>query len=313
LAASLFSTVPAQASDTVYYYSSDSLHSEVVITDQNRNVVERTHYAPYGQVLDRSLRDGPGYTGHAEDPGTGLVYMQQRYYDPVAGRFLSADPVGLSGSGANFNRYWYANDNPYRYTDPDGRLSDCTGSHIGGAACGGLNLHVTYFVTPPSQQYSPSTSNSASSHAQAPQIRPRTESQNSGSAKQPDKFHVDSLFSGDTKPTFTGMAAYGLGMVAHKTPGSGNDELAMTPAGLGLEATATWHLADFKFNFSNTKTSPVFMSVLSGRAGLGLVGGIEIRYTPPGAFDIDITGGFGAAADAHIFDIGTKLDQSGGN
>ncbi|HET9819355.1 MAG TPA: hypothetical protein VFP92_09345, partial [Rhodanobacteraceae bacterium] len=82
LAASLLPTLPAWAGDTVYYYSSDSLHSEVVITDQNRNVVERTHYAPYGQVLNRSLREGPGYTGHAEDPGTGLVYMQQRYYDP---------------------------------------------------------------------------------------------------------------------------------------------------------------------------------------------------------------------------------------
>jgi len=27
---------------------------------------------------------------------TGLSYMQQRYYDPVAGRFLSVDPVAAS-------------------------------------------------------------------------------------------------------------------------------------------------------------------------------------------------------------------------
>jgi RHS repeat-associated protein len=152
-AASLLATLPARASDRVYYYSSDALHSEVVITDQNHNVVERTHYAPYGQVLDRSLRDGPGYTGHAEDPGTGLVYMQQRYYDPVAGRFLSADPVQAS-AGAGFNRYAYASNNPYRYYDPDGRASEktkkqvedvnkpCTGSHIGGQACASLNLSV---------------------------------------------------------------------------------------------------------------------------------------------------------------------------
>ena len=119
---------PAFAADTVYYYSSDTLHSAVVVTDQNRNVVERTtHYAPYGQVLNRDLRDGPGYTGHEEDPETGLVYMQQRYYDPEAGRFLSTDPVQVDGGGGSFNRYEYANDNPYRYTDPDGR---CTGSHL---------------------------------------------------------------------------------------------------------------------------------------------------------------------------------------
>jgi uncharacterized protein RhaS with RHS repeats len=48
--------------------------------------------------------------------------MQQRYYDPSIGRFLSVDPVDASGTdGSNLDRYWYANDNPYRYTDPDGR------------------------------------------------------------------------------------------------------------------------------------------------------------------------------------------------
>jgi len=52
------------------------------------------------------------------------VYMQQRYYDPVVGRFLSVDPVTAdSVTGSNFNRYWYANNNPYRFTDPDGRQS----------------------------------------------------------------------------------------------------------------------------------------------------------------------------------------------
>jgi len=41
----------------------------------------------------------------------------------VALRFLSPDPVDVSASdGANFNRYWYANNNPYRYRDPDGRF-----------------------------------------------------------------------------------------------------------------------------------------------------------------------------------------------
>ena len=37
-------------------------------------------------------------------------------------RFLSVDPVKTDQrDGANFNRYWYANNNPYRFTDPDGR------------------------------------------------------------------------------------------------------------------------------------------------------------------------------------------------
>ena len=121
-------TGPAFAADTVYYYISDSLHSEVVITDANRNIVEQTNYAPYGRVLNRDLRDGPGYTGHEEDPVTGLVYMQQRYYDPDSGRFISTDSMPTTVDGGNFNRYWYAADNPYRYTDPTGMA--CTGSHI---------------------------------------------------------------------------------------------------------------------------------------------------------------------------------------
>lgn len=50
--------------------------------------------------------------------------MQQRYYDPTVGRFLSVDPVTAyeNPTGA-FNRYWYANNNPYKFTDPDGRHS----------------------------------------------------------------------------------------------------------------------------------------------------------------------------------------------
>lgn len=127
---------PALATDTVYYYYTDALHSTVVQADAQGNIVEQsTHYAPYGQVLNRSMRDGPGYTGHEEDPATGLNYMQQRYYDPQSGRFVSTDPILPTDNGEDFNRYEYANDNPYRYTDPDGRMfgvDDLAGFLIGG-------------------------------------------------------------------------------------------------------------------------------------------------------------------------------------
>ncbi|MBA3916539.1 MAG: RHS repeat-associated core domain-containing protein [Acidobacteriales bacterium] len=49
-------------------------------------------------------------------------HRSQRYYDPQIGRFLSVDPVTANANtGGNFNRYWYANNNPYKFTDPDGR------------------------------------------------------------------------------------------------------------------------------------------------------------------------------------------------
>jgi len=54
--------------------------------------------------------------------------MQPRYYDPVIGRFYSNDPVDTLGHITRrnpihgFNRYIYANNNPYKYTDPDGEF-----------------------------------------------------------------------------------------------------------------------------------------------------------------------------------------------
>lgn len=135
---------PAWATDTVYYYYTNTLHSAVVETDAQGNIVEQTtHYAPYGQVLNRSMRDGPGYTGHEEDPSTGLNYMQQRYYDPQSGRFVSTDPVFPTDDGGNFNRYWYAGNNPYRYTDPDGKffgIDDIIGSVVGGLVGVGVEV-----------------------------------------------------------------------------------------------------------------------------------------------------------------------------
>jgi len=89
--------------------------------------ISRTRYEAYGNTAAGTIPNGIGFTGHVNDPDTGLVYMQQRYYDPIAGRFMSLDPLVTDGNtGALFNRYNYANNNPYRFTDPDGRLS-CEG------------------------------------------------------------------------------------------------------------------------------------------------------------------------------------------
>jgi len=135
--AMLFATAfPALAAERVTYVHTDALGSPVAMTDSSGAVVERMAYEPYGVLTGVSLKDGPGYAGHVTDESTELSYMQQRYYDPRLGVFLSVDPVGAS-IGA-FARYAYALGNPYRFIDPDGRepkerREAVTGSHIKGA------------------------------------------------------------------------------------------------------------------------------------------------------------------------------------
>ncbi|KZN39456.1 hypothetical protein N480_01085 [Pseudoalteromonas luteoviolacea S2607] len=87
----------------------------------------KQHYRPFGESIE-GARDTIGYTGHEYDESLGLNYMQARYYDPVIGRFYSNDPVDYAGHlqrgnpVQGFNRYAYVNNNPYKYTDPDGEM-----------------------------------------------------------------------------------------------------------------------------------------------------------------------------------------------
>lgn len=77
--------------------------------------------------------------------------MQQRYYDPVIGRFYSNDPVDMLGHmqkgnpTMGFNRYAYANNNPYKYTDPDGEFAQvAVGALIGGVVSAGVESYKQY-------------------------------------------------------------------------------------------------------------------------------------------------------------------------
>ncbi|MCX7564390.1 RHS repeat-associated core domain-containing protein [Xanthomonadaceae bacterium XH05] len=109
---------------TVTYHHTDHISSANVETNTSGTQTHRSLRAPYGDPYNGIYREGPGFAGHVTDTHTNLTYMQQRYYDPVALRFLSPDPVHVSATdGSNFNRYWYANNNPYRFRDPDGRKS----------------------------------------------------------------------------------------------------------------------------------------------------------------------------------------------
>lgn len=127
---------------SVTYIHTDALGSVVAESDASGNVIKRYDYEPYGAVVGGQVADGPGYTGHVSDSATGLSYMQQRYMDPQLGVFLSVDPVTVyDGEILHFNLYAYAYNNPYKFTDPDGRCPQCLwGAPIGAAVSIGVQM-----------------------------------------------------------------------------------------------------------------------------------------------------------------------------
>lgn len=122
----------------VFFQHTDGVGSPMAVTNSAGALSgQRTVYEPYGDLPFQAETDGPGFTGHVSDAVTGLTYMQARFYDPVAARFLSVDPVAASAQSVN--RYWYANNNPYKYVDPDGRFAQ----FVWGAAVGaGVEIFV---------------------------------------------------------------------------------------------------------------------------------------------------------------------------
>jgi len=122
------------------YYHNNALGSPVAATNEKGDILWRENYRAFGdkvQNLDHDVDpltqddNRVGYTGHVHDPDTGLTYMQARYYDPVLGRFYANDPVGfVEGNPLSFNRYAYANNNPYRFWDPDGKHARQTDGRI---------------------------------------------------------------------------------------------------------------------------------------------------------------------------------------
>jgi RHS repeat-associated protein len=121
----MFMSADASAQTKVTYFHNDLSGNPVAASDSTGQIIWRESYRPYGERLKNeaaSQTNSQWYTGHRQDADTGLVYMGARHYDPLIGRFLSIDPAGFSESDPHsFNRYAYANNNPLKFVDPDGR------------------------------------------------------------------------------------------------------------------------------------------------------------------------------------------------
>ena len=90
--------------------------------DGNGIVTSTYDYRPYGKVLATSGTDASRFrfTGHERDAESGLDYMLARSYAYEVGRFLRPDP--MQDEYPALSPYAYANNNPLKYVDPDGRF-----------------------------------------------------------------------------------------------------------------------------------------------------------------------------------------------
>lgn len=143
----------AQQIGTVTYVYTDPQGTPLAEADAKGNIIATYDYTPYGTTALGTPPNGPGYTGHVDDPETNLVYMQHRYYDPATGRFLSVDPVTPTVANTfNFNRYDYVNNNPINHTDPDGRCiwDGCIAeiALAGALVGGGIDIGVQKYFHP---------------------------------------------------------------------------------------------------------------------------------------------------------------------
>ena len=62
---------------------------------------------------------------------TGLLYYRTRFYDSQLGRFISEDPIGLSGG---INSFAYVSNNPQNSSDPSGLFNE------------DVHFYLTYFL-----------------------------------------------------------------------------------------------------------------------------------------------------------------------
>ncbi len=131
-----YTTNQTITTDGAKFLTADLVGSPRIATDNLGQVASRHDYMPFGEevaatVGNRSQVAGytandrirQQYTGYERDGESGLDFAQNRYFSAKHGRFTSVDPFAASASAKNpqtLNRYSYALNSPYKFTDPLG-------------------------------------------------------------------------------------------------------------------------------------------------------------------------------------------------
>ena len=108
----------------IRYYHFDPIGSTIALSDPAGQVTDSYSYDEFGRLNRRTgtTENRFRFVGRlgVQDDETGLFHMRARYYDPVAGRFVSRDTIGLAGG---MNRYLYAGNDPVSEVDPSGLIA----------------------------------------------------------------------------------------------------------------------------------------------------------------------------------------------
>lgn len=115
----------AISNDQIRYSYDNLVGSSGLELDGNGNIISLEEYYPYGGTAVWTARNQTEvdykthrYSGKERD-ATGLYYYGYRYYQPWAGRWLSADPMGTVDG---LNLFGMVRNNPVTYSDVDGRM-----------------------------------------------------------------------------------------------------------------------------------------------------------------------------------------------